>query len=120
MQTIPEPPDVSLVDEVDGFFGGSDERCYGAYVDRLYGTESAFDDVLMFYEESMSSDGWQRDRTASGPVWMSSTRHFLLSVYSEVDASRIPSESIETAQKQFPTLYGLALTYMVDPSCWQI
>ena len=50
VETLPEPQGVALLDEVTRGSYGSDERCIGASVYRLYGTELPFDQILAFYE----------------------------------------------------------------------
>lgn len=119
LRTLPEPEGTVLLYESEGFSFGSKDSCIAAYTYRLYGTQLAFDDIVRYYEETLSTDGWQKEESHSHPSWASGTRHLLLAVSSNAEASGAPAESIADGRRSYGTLYYLALTYMVDPSCWQ-
>ena len=114
--SLPEPQGAVLIDEVERVTGGWTQPCYGAYIERLYGTELGFDNVLAFYEENLPSDDWHRlERLSSPPMWASPTKQFALAVSPNVEATFISSESIDAGRKQFSTLYYLALSYSTNP-----
>lgn len=114
--TLPEPAGIVLIDEVTRGTYGSDDRCTGASTYRLYGTELPFQQVLCFYEDSLPSDRWHKVEEGSPPaIWASATNHFALVLSPNVEATFIPSESIDSGQEEFSTLYYLALSYVSNP-----
>jgi hypothetical protein len=116
LETLPQPAGVTLIDEVTRGTHGSDERCIGASSYRLYGTQQAFDRVLAFYDSSLPGDTWHMVEDRSPPaVWRSPANHFALVVSSNVEATFIPSESIDSGRERFPTLYYVALSYVNNP-----
>ncbi len=119
LKTLPVPEAAVLLHEFAGFSFGSEDRCIAAYTYRLYGTDLAFDDIVGFYQESLRTRGWQKEESLSHPTWASRTRHFMLAVSSNAEASGAPAESIADGRRSYRTLYYVALTYMVDPICWQ-
>jgi hypothetical protein len=116
LDTLPQPVGIALIDEVTRGTYGSDEGCIGASSYRLYGTDQPFDRVLAFYEASLPGDMWRKVEEYSPPaVWGSPTKHFALVVSSNVEATFIPSESIDSGRGRFPTLYYVALSYVNNP-----
>jgi hypothetical protein len=115
IETLPEPYGARLFDEIRRPALGSDERCTGASIERLYGVEVGFQDIEAFYEASMHDFGWQRAEKLMTPTWRSPTGHFALAVYPDVDASFISNESIADARRQSSTVYVMVLSYVSDP-----
>jgi len=120
LKTLPVPQGATQLYDLQGSSFGSKDSCIACYTYTLYGTDLDFDDVVRFYQESLPSEGWRETNVLSRPAWFSETRHFLLTVSSDAEASGAPAETIEEGRRTHATLYRLALTYMVDPSCWQI
>jgi len=120
LKTLPVPEGASQLYDAHGFSFGSKDSCTAAYTYRLYGTHLDFDEVVRFYQEKLPLEGWSEAEGLSRPAWFSQTRHFLLTVSADPEASGAPAETIEGGRRSYATLYRLALTYMVDPSCWQI
>jgi hypothetical protein len=117
LKTLPLPEAASQLYDVHGFSFGSQDSCTAAYTYRLYGTHLDFDEVVRFYQERLPLEGWIEAEGLSRPAWFSQTRHLLLTVSADAEASGAPAETIEEGRRSYPTLYRLALTYMVDPSC---
>jgi len=120
LKTLPIPEAASQLYEREGFSYGSRDSCTAAYTYRVYGTKLAFDEVVRFYQEHLRADGWQQEEGLSGPTWFSQTRHFCLALSPDAEASGAPPESIREGVQRYRTVYYVALTYMVDPSCWQV
>jgi len=67
LASLPEPEKVVLLDEVAGVSGGSDSRCYTAYVYRLYGSDRTAEDVFAFFRDILlSGSEWTQDESRSG------------------------------------------------------
>jgi hypothetical protein len=120
LKTLSAPEGATELHDLQGFSFGSKDSCIAAYTYRLYGTHLDFDEVVRFYQERLPLEGWAEAEGLSRPAWFSQTRHFLLTVSADAEGSGAPAETIEEGRRSYPTLYRLALTYMVDPSCWQI
>jgi len=120
LRTLPAPEGASELYDVHGFSFGSRDSCIAAYTYRLYGTHLDFDKVAKFYEESLPAGGWRQEEGLSRPAWFSQTGQFLLTVSPDAEGSGAPAETIEEGVETYRTVYYLALTYMGDPSCWQV
>ncbi|MGB3906572.1 MAG: hypothetical protein WBB22_16805, partial [Anaerolineae bacterium] len=86
------------------------------YAERLYGTQLDFNQVLAFYEQNLPPQKWHKIEGRATALWASPSKHFALAVYSDVYASRFPSKTIRTAQRQHRTLYILVLSYVNHPT----
>ncbi len=115
---LPEPSGVVLLGEHTSGFSGSDERCYGVRVDRVFGSDLPFDDVVAFYEESLPTNEWRSsDESLSIPSWISAGGHFALVVSPNAYAGDIAAETILAERDGFRTLYYMSLSYMPNPRC---
>lgn len=67
LASVPEPEKVVLLDEVAGVSGGSDSRCYTAYVYRLYGSDRTPEDVFAYFQDTLfSGSEWTQNEPRSG------------------------------------------------------
>jgi len=53
LKSLPEPPNSVLLSEVWDYGGGSDSRCDGYLVSRLYGTEELIEGIVEFVEDEI-------------------------------------------------------------------
>jgi hypothetical protein len=67
LPSLPEPEHVVLLDEVAGVGGGSDGRCYTAYVHRLYGSDRTAENVFAFFQDTLlCGSEWTQNEPRSG------------------------------------------------------
>lgn len=60
---LPAMPDSDLLSEAWETGGGSDSRCDGRIVSRLYGTQRPIEDVVTYFQQEMlGREGWSDNR----------------------------------------------------------
>jgi len=63
LKGLPSIPDAQLLSEAWGYTGGSDERCDGRIVSRLYGTQQPIEPIVGFLEDQLlGQKGWANAR----------------------------------------------------------
>ncbi len=63
LKELPSIPDAQLLSEVWSTTGGSDERCDGRIVSRLYGTQQPIEPIVRFLEgQLLAQKGWANAR----------------------------------------------------------
>lgn len=63
IEKLPTLPDSVLISESGQYTGGSDSRCDGYLISRLYGTNKSIENIVQFIEsEVLFEDGWSLDK----------------------------------------------------------
>jgi len=62
MESLPDPPNSVLLSEAEDYTSGSDPRCSGCLISRLYGTNEPIETIVEFVEkEILVQDKWSLD-----------------------------------------------------------
>jgi hypothetical protein len=112
-------PGATLVYQYSEVTGGSDERCVGAWVDRLYGTDHPLEEVVSFYSQTLPSD-WRKDERFLNPTWVSPNKVLLFLIISshvKNEAPEIPEHLIDSAMQTYRTVYIVRLSYSEGGRC---
>jgi hypothetical protein len=119
MANLSHPPSATLIHQASEVDGGSDERCVGAHVDRLYGTDRSLEEIVSFYSQTLPSD-WRKDERSPHPAWVSPNKVFLfliISSYMKNEAPDIPEHLIDSAMQTYRTVYIVRISYSEGGRC---
>jgi hypothetical protein len=131
LASLPEPENAVLLDEASGVGGGSDDRCYTAYVHRLYGSDQVAEDILGFFRDILlSGDEWKEtnQRSDSGKLTFYDRQDgFRLTIDYNVASYAMPGftqfseSSIAEARQQFAMPFVVVVNHAdraTRESCW--
>jgi hypothetical protein len=131
LASLPEPQEVVLLDETTGVGSGSDERCYTAYVHRLYGSDQTAEDIFTFFQGTLlSSNGWEQiERSSSNRKLTFYNRKdgFRLSIdynigsYATRGFTRFSEQSLAEARRQFAMPFVVVVNHAdagTREICW--
>ena len=131
LASLPEPENAALLDEAEGVAGGSDGKCYTAYVHRLYGSDQAAGDVLGFFRDTLLSGGkWKEieQHSAGGkPTLHDRQEGFRLSIDYNVGSYAMPGfaafsgRSVVKARQQFAMPFIVVVNHAdrgTREKCW--
>jgi hypothetical protein len=131
LTSLPEPEKVVLLDEVVGVGGGSDDRCYTAYVHRLYGSDRTSEDVFDFFQDTLLSGGeWAQIESHSGSrriTFFDRKDGFRLTVDYNIESyatrgfTQFSERSLSEAQQQFALPFVVVVNHAdsaTRKSCW--
>lgn len=114
LETLPTPPEATLLYEQEGERQGSQDACYFPYTKQLYGTDQSFEQVVAFYESNLDPAvwiEWADDFTPPGsPSWRRG-EEFLLDLGPDPQLE-FPEEVVSDAQSRYQTVYFLVVTYV--------
>ncbi len=131
LASLPEPERAVLLDEAAGLGGGSDDRCYTAYVHRLYGSDQSAEDVSGFFRDTLLSGGeWKEIEQHPGSENL--TLHdrqegFRLSIdynvgsYAMPGLATFPERSVAQARQQSAIPFVVVLDHAdkaTREKCW--
>lgn len=122
MAKLQHPPGATLIRQASEVGIGSDDRCVGAFVDRLYGTDHSLEEIVNFYSQTLPSD-WRRDKQSQEPTWVSPNKVFVfLIISSHIEnevfyADNIPENLIDSARQTYRTVYLVRLSYSEGGRC---
>jgi hypothetical protein len=114
VQTLPHPDEAILVYGSTGQGQGSQDACFATFFYGLYGTDKDYEEVATSYEDHLTADGWQRVYPNWRPndgLFFERRPGFYLSIETDVHVSRVPQDTIRTAQAKYDTLYLIVITY---------
>lgn len=131
LTSLPEPEKVVLLDEVVGVGGGSDDRCYTAYVHRLYGSDRTSEDVFAFFQDTLLSRGeWTQIESRSDSKKLTFYDHkngFRLTVdynlesYAMRGFTQFSECSLSEAQQRFALSFVVVVNHAdtaTRKNCW--
>ena len=131
LTSLPEPEGVVLLNEVTGVGGGSDERCYTAFVYRLYGSDRTADEIFAFFQDTLvSRGGWEHmEQRSSGRTLVFHNRKdgFRLSIDYNIESyaikgfAQFSEQSIAEARRQFVVPFVVVVNHadsVTRENCW--
>ena len=131
LASFPEPENVVLMDEVAGVGSGSDEKCYTAYVQRLYGSDHTAEDVFGFFRDTLVSGGeWEEieQHSAGGKLSFHDRQQgFRLSIDYNIGSYAMPGfatsaeHSLAKARQQSAMPFVVAVNHAdraTSENCW--
>lgn len=128
---LPEPEKAVLLDEVVGVGGGSDDRCYTAYVHRLYGSDRTPEDVFAFFQDTLLPRGeWTQIESHSGSRTLTFydrkdgfrlTVDYNLESYATRGFTQFSDRSLSEARQQFALSFVVVVNHAdtaTRKNCW--
>ena len=119
-QLLPQLSGSVLVTTVSGISGGASAKCYGGYVEVLYGTDKPQSDVISFYRQYAHDNQWIEKSSddpqliavqQDGDYYLGVSILTLRKSPSELYPSRIHPRVIDAALNQFNTVYLVEVSY---------
>ena len=110
------PPNSTLLYEYTDTYSGATGDCAGRFIDRWYGSEIAYKDLVEMYEDQLSNRGWVLWPENVARIWrkQSQTGLFSLHIQAFTDEDTIlyelPASFLHEAAN-YPTVYVISLTY---------
>ena len=113
-ETLPVALSTSLLYEESGERQGAQDACFFPYKKLLYGTEQSFEEIVEFYETSLSREGWAKRTDGliqnNSPSWVKNEEYWV-SVKSDPGLD-FPQNVVEDAQAKYETVYFVTITHI--------
>jgi len=119
-QSLPQLSNSVLVTTVSGISGGTSEKCYGGYVEALYGTDKLQSDIISLYRQYIHDNQWiEKSYDAAQLISVQQDGDYYLGISiltlrkspTELYPSRIHPRVIDAALNQFNTVYLVEVSY---------
>lgn len=115
------PPNSTLLYEYADTYSGATGDCAGMFIDRWYGSEIAYNDLVEMYEDQLWDEGWVLWPEDVVRIWrrQGQTGLFSLSIHDLPDEYKgnprglyeLPASFLHEAAN-YPTAYVISLRYM--------
>lgn len=123
-ESLPLPSDTSLIATTSGVDQGSQDECYAGYTEQLYGTNIPIEEIVSFYHEYATHDGWTVNSDYSNDIRLSATKQglerYLFGVHplaprrsaTELYPTRLHPEVVDEAFRKFTAVYIISTAYV--------
>lgn len=115
-------PDTTLIYEYQDAYSSATGDCAGMFIDRWYGSEMSYENIVKSYEKKFLDDGnWALRPEDATRIWRKQTQNELFSISIEAFTNQNESnplhvydlpDSLLQATTNYSTVYGISLSYM--------
>lgn len=114
-------PNSTLLYEFTDTYSGATGNCAGRFIDRWYGSETEYNNLIKVYEDQLLQEGWTLWPEDVVKIWRKQSQIGLFSIYTQTLTSQHTSnprgqydlpESFWLEAANYPTVYVVSISYM--------